>query len=1041
MRGRSKRKRPKLSKTSKNVKSHGKGSRKSTKRKARSETRRKKKRLNKQGRVQVPRRRVERPYLPFGEKQMSNEAQRVKMCQKWGRSHDGYKAAMRYARKWCARHTVTYKRPQLCSKGVVYIIVFKNSKKVYVGSTIESVLRRWKNHIHDASRAGETWGKCDRKIAALGVKNATVLPIMSLRKPQGFQRQGQIRRQWEKKLQKVENEFIKHLKTVRNGLNGRHNCIEAESARQSETGDNPGRSADNDYHAMAPQCDSLHEKSPETNSQRDICFNGKCTFDCGKLHPATNTTATKTNRQTQAADMYARYKRIASTLLSKARCGEVLRVKRIRLNALEIRKVTQYARSHKKSLKEHRTQVVHFLDRAQQELGKKRKLPAQIVKVGFTKLADKIPFRQMLKSEDSLAMLTPQLASIVRTRPPMVSYTYERNVGEEIMNNAFPNFDPAKALNSPCDCNKNEISKFTEEHEGHRHVWTVNMDICENEELRNMMKKGAKFKLANDDANTVANFHDAIDRLAENFLRMDRYASPESLNGWRQTMKDKVSTSVAQKSDNKKRETISSEARRALELMQEKYVITYLDKAAGTFIVICKKLYLELLEEELAKNEIYEKVDESEKSILLRHAAYRESAGFKGRWCRMEELYNRLPKFKAIAKYHKKPKLVLRFLVCSKQSSTEVISKALNKMFNSTEQAMTQMWQETLEEAKVPSVHFPILKNTKEVEDLARMFSHKLDRKNTVHTLDFSTLYTLIDQKILVQRLSKLVDRVFERLRKHGCDRLGVGTEDALWLKRGEKDKGVVFDAAKFKDALKFLISNTYFKHGKSIYRQKLGIPMGTSAGVALANLFLFTYEHDYIETEIANGNPDACRMMEHFGRYIDDIIVFGAPEFIAKRYDVYPEEMLELNVEGGTGNEAFYLDLLIQLTKKGKILLTVFDKFDQVKYSELKACLVKYPAIDSGLSQKCKYNVLLSEIPRHAVTTRKSAFVRNVARLCHSLRTKGYSLTMIRLTAMKALRRVADAKPQWSTTAERLWNEIRFRESKRFRTWYQNRK
>ena len=274
-------------------------------------------------------------------------------------------------------------------------------------------------------------------------------------------------------------------------------------------------------------------------------------------------------------------------------------------------------------------------------------------------------------------------------------------------------------------------------------------------------------------------------------------------------MKDKVSSSVTENSNGNGKETITPEERRALNDMKEKYVITYLDKAVGTFIVICKKLYVELLEEELAKNDIYEKTNETEKSILLRHATYRENAGFKERWCRMEEVYNRLPKFKAIAKYHKKPKLVLRFLVCSKQSSTEVISKALNKVFNSMEQSMTQMWQETLEDANVPSVHFPILKNTKAVEDLARTFSHKRGRENTVHTLDFSTLYTLIDQEILVQRLSKLIDRVFERVQEHGCDRLGVGTEDALWLKREEKNKGVVFDAAKIKQALNFLVRNT----------------------------------------------------------------------------------------------------------------------------------------------------------------------------------------------------------------------------------------
>ena len=74
------------------------------------------------------------------------------------------------------------------------------------------------------------------------------------------------------------------------------------------------------------------------------------------------------------------------------------------------------------------------------------------------------------------------------------------------MNNALPSEDTAKIMNQPCDCHKTPHGKYTEEHNGQQHVWTVNMDICENTELRKKMKKGAKLKLADDDANTVANY-------------------------------------------------------------------------------------------------------------------------------------------------------------------------------------------------------------------------------------------------------------------------------------------------------------------------------------------------------------------------------------------------------------------------------------------------------------------------------------------------------------------------------------------------------
>ena len=42
---------------------------------------------------------------------------------------------------------------------------------------------------------------------------------------------------------------------------------------------------------------------------------------------------------------------------------------------------------------------------------------------------------------------------------------------------------------------------------------------------------------------------------------------------------------------------------------------------------------------------------------------------------------------------------------------------------------------------------------------------------------------------------------------------------------------------------LEFLIDNIYIKVGKEIFRQQVGIPMGTDCAPFLANLFLFFYD------------------------------------------------------------------------------------------------------------------------------------------------------------------------------------------------------
>ena len=46
---------------------------------------------------------------------------------------------------------------------------------------------------------------------------------------------------------------------------------------------------------------------------------------------------------------------------------------------------------------------------------------------------------------------------------------------------------------------------------------------------------------------------------------------------------------------------------------------------------------------------------------------------------------------------------------------------------------------------------------------------------------------------------------------------------------------------------VEYLIDNVYVNVGNKVYRQCVGIPMGTDCAPLLANLFLFFYEYRYI--------------------------------------------------------------------------------------------------------------------------------------------------------------------------------------------------
>ena len=48
-------------------------------------------------------------------------------------------------------------------------------------------------------------------------------------------------------------------------------------------------------------------------------------------------------------------------------------------------------------------------------------------------------------------------------------------------------------------------------------------------------------------------------------------------------------------------------------------------------------------------------------------------------------------------------------------------------------------------------------------------------------------------------------------------------------------------------DALAFLLDNIFIRFGTKLYRQVVGIPMGTYCAPLVADLFLFCYERDFM--------------------------------------------------------------------------------------------------------------------------------------------------------------------------------------------------
>jgi len=73
---------------------------------------------------------------------------------------------------------------------------------------------------------------------------------------------------------------------------------------------------------------------------------------------------------------------------------------------------------------------------------------------------------------------------------------------------------------------------------------------------------------------------------------------------------------------------------------------------------------------------------------------------------------------------------------------------------------------------------------------------------------------------------------------------------------------------------INFLSDNILIEFGGRILQQTVGIPMGTSCAPFLADLFLYSYEAEFIK-ELLKGEKKLAMSFNYTFLYIDDVLSF----------------------------------------------------------------------------------------------------------------------------------------------------------------------
>ena len=89
---------------------------------------------------------------------------------------------------------------------------------------------------------------------------------------------------------------------------------------------------------------------------------------------------------------------------------------------------------------------------------------------------------------------------------------------------------------------------------------------------------------------------------------------------------------------------------------------------------------------------------------------------------------------------------------------------------------------------------------------------------------------------------------------------------------------------------LDFLIDNIFVEFGGLVFQQTIGIPMGTNCAPLLADLFLYSYEAEFIQGLMQKKQKKLAQSFNFSFRYIDDVSSLNNPHFKDYLHLIYPQ-------------------------------------------------------------------------------------------------------------------------------------------------------
>ena len=587
------------------------------------------------------------------------------------------------------------------------------------------------------------------------------------------------------------------------------------------------------------------------------------------------------------------------------------------------------------------------------------------------KLVEQVKLKDIMKSEASINAF-PVNRNINGFREPCVSYKYSNTIRSKVINYKQA-MDEEESHPATCNCT-NYDNTFIDGH--HKHVFTGNLAIVGNNALKKLLGKGLNFREPQPPNKTIA-YESIVSALDSYIYNMSTALnkSVQNFQEWKVVILHEVKKRLDTMRSYRYNKVLSSNSVEevALKNLQKDFVFVPVDKAGNNIAIICKYYYLSQLNKEISSANFTE-VNTSIDDILENHKQFLNKFSIE-----VNDKHNKLPFLYFTAKMHKNP-ISSRFITSSKFSSLSELSEKVGVCLKVLLKCTKNYSKFDSKYKRYMKNYFIIDNNSDVIKCLSKC--NKLKNKHkSISTYDFKTLYTSIPHGLLKDKMKSFVERIFKRKGKKCI----VPNKKSAYFTNKSHKKG--FTVKELIDCINFVIDNSYVVFKGKVYRQVIGIPMGTNCAPHLANIFLHTYEVDFIDKLNAEGKSRVSSLLNNIFRYQDDCLVLNdCKQFSRYCNSIYPNEMVLENTNVSR-IESNYLDLCITLNN-GNFAHKSYDKREDYNFE-----VIRYPDLSGNIPYNPAYGVFVSQCKRFAeVNSSLESFINDISTLQSRLVNQGFT-------------------------------------------------